>query len=116
MSWQLHGWLAAGRGRSACLLMLASALCSGCAHVWVDAAGNRHVLGLVAMTLPPADAAPRGADTLRTRAIGLTLTRSEVGSALVLGYHDSSLTAVRNHALVPLALLQDAGTDTGTQP
>jgi len=113
MSWQFPRPPRAG---AVGLLILATALCSGCAHVWVDAAGNRHVIGLVALTLPPVDAAQRGAETIRTRAVGLTLTRTDIGSALVLGYHDSSLTAVRNHALVPLALLQGADTDTGAKP
>lgn len=97
-------------------LMLVSAFCGGCAHVWIDAAGNRHVVGLVALTLPPSDVTRHGAETIRTRAVGLTLTRSDIGSALVLGYHDSSLTAVHNNVAVPLALLQEEGTNGGVKP
>ena len=34
--------------------LVALALAGGCAHVWVDAEGQRHFLGLMHLTLPPA--------------------------------------------------------------
>ena len=74
---------------------------SGCSHVHVDAAGQRHIVGFVVLTLPPVDPAALGAETIRSRSIGLAFTRSPVGDAFVLGYSDASLTAVRNHSLVP---------------
>lgn len=75
---------------------------AGCAHVHVDAEGRRHVIGFVALTLPAPDGRT-GAETLRTRSVGITLTRTPVGDALVIGYGDTSLTAVRDHSLVPVA-------------
>lgn len=78
---------------------LLALLLSGCAHVYVDEQGRRHVVGFVAMTLP-APEGRTGAETLRTRSLGLTLMRSPVGDALTLGWSDTSLTAVRDHSLV----------------
>lgn len=82
------------------LALAAAAAQAGCAHVYVDAAGRRHVIGFVALTLP-APEGRTGAETLRTRSLGLTLTRTPVGDALVIGYGDTSLTAVRDGSLVP---------------
>jgi hypothetical protein len=88
-------------GAAALALLLA-----GCAHVHVDEQGRRHVIGFVALTLP-APEGHTGADTLRTRSLGLTITRSPVGDALTLGWSDTSLTAVRDHSLVNLPAGED---------
>jgi hypothetical protein len=71
----------------------------GCAHVWVDDQGNRHVVGLLHLTQPPAPT-PAAAETLRVRTLGLTWTRAEAGSALVLGYGDTTLGFLRNDVCV----------------
>ena len=71
------------------------ALAGGCAHVWVDAEGQRHLLGWMHLTLPPAQG-PIAAETLRVQTLGLGWTRAEVGSALVLGYADTTLGFLRN--------------------
>lgn len=76
-------------------------LSTGCSHVYVDANGRGHVIGFVALTLPAPEGCI-GAETLRTRSVGITLTRSPVGDALVIGYGDNSITAVRDHSLVVL--------------
>lgn len=86
-----------GFGIGSALLLAAL---GGCAHVHVDAEGRRHVIGFVALTLP-APEGRTGAETLRTRSLGLTLTRTPVGDALVIGYGDTSITAVRDDSLVP---------------
>jgi len=85
-----------------------SVLVSGCSTLYVDELGQRHVLGLVSITLPPADIGPVGADVIRARSIGLTLTRSPVGDALVLGYSDATLVAVRNDAVVSIGKARTA--------
>jgi hypothetical protein len=86
---------------TAAALTLAAAL-GGCAHVHVDAQGVRHVVGLVSMTLPPPDCGAPGAQGLRVRSLGLTLTRGELGDALVLGYQDTAVLALPNDSLVLL--------------
>lgn len=84
---------------------LAAGLCAGCAHVYIDADGTRNVVGFVHLQLPPAERAPAAAESLRVRAIGLTLARSGAGSALTLGYSDDTLAFVRNHSCVRLDAL-----------
>ena len=71
------------------------AVLGGCAHVWVDAEGNRHVVGLLHLTLQPTRPQP-AAETLRVRTLGLTWTQADAGSALVLGYADTTLGFLRN--------------------
>lgn len=83
------------------LLTIVLTVLSGCAHVFVDADGRRHVIGFVALTLP-APEGRTGAETLRTRSLGVTLMRSPVGDALTVGWSDTSLTAVRDDSFVPM--------------
>lgn len=71
----------------------------GCAHVWVDADGNRNFVGLMRLTMPPTKT-QAAAETLRVRAIGLTWTQADVGSALVLGYGDTTFGFLRNDVCV----------------
>jgi len=86
---------------------------AGCAHVFVGADGSRNVIGLVWLTLPPASAAPTAGEAIRTRSLGLTLTLSEVGSAVTLGYSDATLAFVRNDSVVTAAaLLMDTEWET----
>jgi hypothetical protein len=92
------------------LRWLISASCfllPGCAHVHVDADGQRHIVGFLMLTLPPAVAEP-AADSIRARTLGLSITQSPLGGGLVLGYSDTTLAVVRNHSRVPKAALVDA--------
>lgn len=82
--------------------LLAALGSAGCAVVQVDGEGRRHVVGLVWMTLPPADARPTGAETLRVRSLGLGWLSGPIGQSAVLGYSDHSLSAVRNDSVVRL--------------
>ena len=77
--------------------LVALALAGGCAHVWVDAEGQRHFLGLMHLTLPPAQR-PVAAEPLRVQTLGLGWTHAEAGSALVLGYADTTLGFLRDGA------------------
>ena len=84
-------------------LRLAVAIClavgvSGCAHVYVDAQGRTHAVGFVWMTLPTQS--EHAGQAVRMRTVGVALTRSEVASSLVVGYQDSTLAFLRNHAMV----------------
>lgn len=87
----------------------ACAVASGCTTIYVDELGQRHVVGLVALTLPPIDGHSVGADFIRARSLGLTLTRSPIEDALVLGYSDITLAGVRNDSLVRLDGARSAG-------
>lgn len=92
--------------RASWLALLAAMLLQGCAHTWVDERGVQHVVGLVAMELSPSIPGPQVAmQSLRARTFGLSLTSSQLGSSLALGFHDSTLSAVRDHSAVPLSLL-----------
>jgi hypothetical protein len=92
-------------GRHVCRLLLAAlatAALGGCAHTYIDGQGNRNIIGWVNLTLPPADPAPRAADWMRVRTVGLVLSRTDIGSAIELGYADSTLAAIRNDSCVQL--------------
>lgn len=87
-----------GAARRTALALLLPAWLGGCAHVWVDADGTRHVAGWVHLSLPPAD--DSGGSGLRVRSLGLSWLRSVEGAALTLGYSDVGVLALRNHSLV----------------
>lgn len=79
---------------------------SGCAHVTVDADGTRHVTGLVVMTLQPV-LPDVGADAVRLRSIGLTVTSGHVAaSQLTLGYSDMTIAVMRNDAVISRSALR----------
>jgi len=82
--------------------LLPCLLLAGCSHLHVDDQGQRHIVGFVWLTLPPAAVEPVGADALRLRSVGLALTRSPAGDGAVLGYSDATVTVIRNDALVRL--------------
>jgi hypothetical protein len=94
------------KGVSGAVLMVALA---GCAQLTVDPDGTRHLVGFMALTLPPPAAASGvGADVVRMRTVGLAVTRGAVtGGSLVLGYSDTTLGVVRNHSVVTQAELLD---------
>ena len=110
-------WSQARRVGAAVAALAAAALLPGCAHVYVDADGARHVIGLVWLKLSPATAEASAGESLRTRSLGLTLTTSEVGSALTLGYSDATLAFLRNDSVVMAsALLLDTEGEAGPAP
>lgn len=74
-----------------------AATCSACAHVYVDEQGRTNVVGLAWITVsPPSEAAGQA---VRTRSLGVSLTRADIESSLAIGYQDSTLAYLRNHAL-----------------
>lgn len=93
-----------------CLLLLPSA----CAHTYVDAAGTRHVIGLVHLSIPPASPPPWGGEALRVRSVGITLNHGAESHALVIGYSDATHALVRNNALVAVEALLPDGPGPGT--
>ena len=82
-------------------IVAAIALLSGCAHSYLDRAGNRRVIGWVDLTLPPAIAAhDTGADWIRLRTFGLAISSSPIGNTIDLGYSDNTVAVVRNNSCV----------------
>jgi hypothetical protein len=73
-------------------VLLAALAGFGCAHRYVDPQGQVHVVGLVDVTLPASP--PNSASSLRARGVGLLLSRDAIGTALSIGYSDSTLTVI----------------------
>lgn len=82
----------------------------------VDDQGRTHVRGLVWLTLPARshrDALEVGAEQWRLRSMGVSVSHGPLGSALVLGYSDQRLAAIRNHAEVHLPGDDEAAARSG---
>ena len=77
-------------------------LLSACAHTYIDADGNRNVVGWVHLTLPPAMADRKAADWIRMRTFGLAVSSTDIGGAFELGYSDNTLAVIRNNSCVAL--------------
>lgn len=97
------------------IALLSTALC-GCAHSYTDANGNRHVIGLVNLSMPPASKEPASADWLRLRAFGIAFSHNEFSSSLNIGYSDNLVAAIRNNSCAyfgapPFAELSPNGED-----
>jgi hypothetical protein len=75
---------------------------TGCASVRVDEQGRTHVAGFVWMTLPKGSSVDKGADQVRTRSVGVTVTQGPLGSSVVLGWSDQTLARIENDAAVRL--------------
>ena len=75
-------------------------LLTGCAYSYVGADGSRHVVGLAHVILPPEGPHPSPAASIRTQALGFSLTQGDVGTALSLGYSDITIAYVRENTCV----------------
>ena len=91
-------------GRKFCQIgtMLLPLMLSACAHTYIDADGNRNVIGWVHLTLPVPAQKEQAADWIRMRTIGLALSRTDIGGALEFGYSDNTLAVIRNNSCVQL--------------
>jgi hypothetical protein len=89
-------------------MVAAFASLAACAQLHVAPDGTRHVVGFVYMELPSVDVESTGATSVRVVSLGLTLVRTEIGSAINLGYGDITAASVSNNACVPLAALWPA--------
>ncbi len=78
---------------------------AGCAFNYVGADGERHLVGLVHVTLPADASQSAAAASVRARALGLSYTQADVGHSLSLGYSDTTVAYVRDNTCVrwPLA-------------
>jgi hypothetical protein len=104
------------RSCQAGIVLLGCTLLCGCAHEYIDADGNRVIVGLVHLTLPGTAPASTAADWMRVRTVGLALSRNAIGGALELGYSDNTLAAIHNNSCVqldrlPPSLLLTKGVD-----
>jgi len=87
---------------------LLTASLAGCAHVVVDPDGTRHIAGFMVLTLPPARQ-DIGADAVRMRSLGLTVTHGHAaGAQLTLGYSDTTIAAMRNDSAISQTTLRRA--------
>src|SRR5277367_5631521 len=75
--------------------------CQGCAFNYADENGDRHVIGLVDITVHPS-AAPQtfAGDVLEITSIGLSVGQTAQGSYLTAGYNREVTAALRDNALV----------------
>jgi hypothetical protein len=79
---------------------------AGCAHVVVDSDGTRHLTGFVVMTLPTV-LPDVGADAVRMRSIGLTVTGGHAATSQVtLGYSDTTIVVMRNDSVISRTALR----------
>lgn len=90
------GWDGRMRATRALALALLPVWLGGCAADWVDADGNRHIVGFAAVTIPAKPVGPTvlGAcarsGTVET--LGALLYSNEGGTGLSLGYVEQSAT------------------------
>jgi len=73
---------------------------SGCALSYDDAAGNRHVVGFVAMSVAPAKGETLAGNVVAVRTFGLLASRNAQGGTLALGYASETTAAIKDNALV----------------
>ena len=80
-------------------------LLTGCAYNYVGADGSRHIVGFAHFTLTPESPHPSAAASIRTQALGISVTQGDVGTSLSLGYSDITIAYVRENTCVrwPLA-------------
>ncbi len=93
---------------AALIAALAIGLC-GCAFTYTDASGDRHVIGLVDMTVrAPAAPATLAGDVVEIISLGLSLGQNAQGGYLTAGFNRQTTAALRDNALVignPIAAL-----------
>ena len=83
------------------VLLTAALAAGGCAHSYVDAVGNTHVIGLVHMVVPKG-ADPEAGTILRVRSAGLSFFSSPVRSSVTLGFNDDMVVMVRPDSCVAI--------------
>lgn len=95
-----------------CLGAMCAAL-GGCAHVWTDAGGTRHVLGLVSMEIPPAKGVKAGGgEFVRISSFGVSVIRSELETGIAIGYQSYGSTWLDGNSCLAPALLVSRGMNT----
>jgi hypothetical protein len=75
------------------------ALPGGCSLTFIDEDGRKHVLGLVHMTIAPADEQTAG-DVVGVQTLGLSIYETPIHSGISLGWHSEKTAALKNNVLV----------------
>ncbi len=87
---------------------------AGCAVVYTDADGTRHIIGLANVEIrPPADPRTIAGEVVDTTVIGLAIYNTDAQGGFVLGYGRDVSAAIRDNALVignPLQAIQPSPT------
>lgn len=85
----------------ACLAILLALLCNACTFRYIDADGNRHMIGLMDITIhPPAMPQTFAGNVVDVTTIGLTASQTAQGGYIALGYSRESTAELRDNALV----------------
>ena len=80
----------------------------GCAHVYVDADGTKHIVGLVHVTVPAnPENGEATADSLKVISFGLSLHQTEIGTSLTFGYEEETIIAFRSNACIIVPQVAD---------
>lgn len=90
-------------GRLARVMMLAGLMvpAAGCSLSYVDDAGNHHVVGLVDVTVRPADDDRTFAGSVvDVTTVGVALSRNAQGGHVSIGYTRDTTATLRDNALV----------------
>jgi hypothetical protein len=85
---------------SLCVAALTFA-CQACAVSYLDADGNRHVVGFVDITVhPPAEPQTFAGDVVDLTAVRLTVSQTAQGGYVSIGYSREVLASMRDNALI----------------
>jgi hypothetical protein len=95
-------------------MMVMAASVAGCAVVYTEADGTKHIIGLANVEIrPPADPRTIAGEVVDTTVIGLGIYNTEAQGGFVLGYGRDVTAAIRDNALVignPLQAIQPSPT------
>lgn len=87
--------------RQITILAALATLLSGCAYTYVDTKGNRNIVGLVKIKIPPNNKdAEIGGDSVEITSVGLSFYSTQIQKAFVIGYGRESIATLRNNALL----------------
>jgi hypothetical protein len=84
---------------------------AGCALSYVDTTGQRHVVGLVHVTMPhhTSESLTGRVSWVRFQSIGLSLVNSDMNSSIGIGYHDTSLVSASSQSCLVVPRIDEIG-------
>jgi hypothetical protein len=88
---------------------------AGCAFNYVAEDGSRHAIGLMHLVLP-SETEPARASSVTMQAVGLSVTQGDVGTALTVGYSETSFAYVRENTCVHWPLVRSQAVREGRLP
>lgn len=88
------------RGSILSLLVVVASV-AGCAVVYDDANGTKHIIGLANVEIrPPADDRTIAGEVVDVTIIGIAVYNTETHGGVVLGYSQEAIASIRDNALV----------------